>query len=302
MVRKTINKTRIFLLFSVVFVTIELILRFYFGFADAVLCLKSDKYEYIYAPNQERFRFRKNIKYNAFSMRSGAVDPVKTKVLGLGDSVLNGGAVIDQKDLATSIVSEDLNIQVLNISAGSWGPDNNAAYLKEKGLFAAKAIVLVVSSHDAYDNMDFMDVVDKHPSYPSKQYKLAIWELVGRYLLPRFLNVVGKTAADPDQAVALGIQKNGTVFNPGFEQLKNIANKANIPFYIYLHPEKTEVQNKKYNAQGIEIIRWAKQNDIDIVQGVLTETIAGFRDGIHLNVSGQQNLAHSLEQILQNLQ
>lgn len=38
---------------------------------------------------------------------------------------------------------------MLNISAGSWGPDNCAAYLKHYGLFGAKAMSLLVSSHDA---------------------------------------------------------------------------------------------------------------------------------------------------------
>jgi hypothetical protein len=235
-------------------------------------------------------------------MRSDAIDPVKTKVLGLGDSVLNGGVVLDQEELATTIVSKDSNIQLLNISAGSWGPDNNAAYLKEKGLFNAKALLLVVSSHDAHDNMNFMDVVDKHPSYPSHQYKLASCELLDRYVFPRLLKGLYATSVDPDQAVAQGIQKNGKIFNPGFEQLKNIASDAHVPMYIYLHPEKIKVQNKKYNSQGLEIIRWAKQNNISLFQGLSTETVEGFRDDIHMNAVGSKQLAKSFDLILQNLE
>lgn len=30
--------------------------------------------------------------------------------------------------------------QMLNVSVGSWGPDNIAAYLKAKGTFRAKAL------------------------------------------------------------------------------------------------------------------------------------------------------------------
>lgn len=63
---------------------------------------------------------------------------------------------------------------MLNISAGSWGPDNCAAYLKEKGTFGAEGIILVVSSHDAHDNMNWQTVVGQSVAFPDKQYKLSI--------------------------------------------------------------------------------------------------------------------------------
>lgn len=44
---------------------------------------------------------------------------------------------------------------------------------------------LLVSSHNAHDNMTFEPVVGIHPSYPKENYKLAYWELLERYILPR---------------------------------------------------------------------------------------------------------------------
>lgn len=169
--------------------------------------IESKNYEYIAAPNQNRFRFRSHLYYNSYSQRSEEPDSTKTIILGLGDSVLYGGTMIDQDSLATSIFNKNTGLQMLNISAGSWGPDNCAAYIKEKGLFNAKALYLVVSSHDAYDNMDFTPVVGKHPNYPNKQYLLATWELLDRYIFPRIIYNFNKTNVDPDQAVIKGIQK-----------------------------------------------------------------------------------------------
>ena len=119
----------------------------------------SGKYEYMALPNQSGVRLGNRYYYNVFGMRSDEVNPHKKHILGLGDSVIYGGVQTDQDSLATSLFSAETGMQMLNISAGSWGPDNCAAYLKEKGMFDAKGIFLLVSSHDAHDNMDFMPVV-----------------------------------------------------------------------------------------------------------------------------------------------
>lgn len=194
------------------FVAGEIILRTCLGMCRAPLYEKSSEYEYMACPNQDAFRFGNNIHYNSYSQRSDEPDSTKNIVLGLGDSVIYGGVMVDQDDIATSIFTRDTGVQMLNISAGSWGPDNCAAYLKKHGLFGAKAMFLVVSSHDAHDTMEFDDVVGKSVSYP-------------------------------DQKVLDGvnIHKRGKVFNIGFDQLDSMARAAGIPFYVYLHAEKKEL-------------------------------------------------------------
>lgn len=288
----------LFIIFVLLFITSEAILRMVWGFCDSPLCLSNAKYEYIYAPNQHRCRFRKLVNYNKYSQRSEEVNAKKEHILGLGDSVINGGTLTDQAELATSIFSKETGTQMLNISAGSWGPDNCAAYLKENGLFNSTAIFLVVSSHDAHDNMNFMKVVDIHPSYPSKQYKLATWELLDRFLFPRILRKFQYTTPDPDAAVSQGIRKKGVPFNPGFDQLKSIAAKAGIPLFVYLHPELVEVKAGEYNDQGDEIINWAIQNKIILFKGLELEEEDCFRDEIHMNAIGQRRLADSMEKMV----
>jgi hypothetical protein len=162
-----------------------------------VLTQESDKFENIAQPNQNRFRFRRNIRYNEYSMRS---DRLRTSdslgILGFGDSVLNGGVQTEQDSLATYLIENYINqkhitdiqasdfistcymllitgrdeIRCLNISYGSWEPDNCFVYIKEYRDFDAGLIFLVVNSHDRYDNIDFQKVVDVHLNYPYKQY------------------------------------------------------------------------------------------------------------------------------------
>lgn len=292
---------------GILFLFSEVALREIWGFCDAPLSIESEKYEYVFAPNQDRMRFGRHVHYNSFSQRSEEPKKQKKKILGCGDSVINGGVQTDQKDLATTLFEEKTGVQVLNISAGSWGPDNCAAYLKEKGTFGADGIILVVSSHDAHDNMNWQTVVGQSAAFPDKQYKLAIWEVIDRYLLPRVVGLFKSTSSvnpnDPDAAVNAGIQKNGKEFNTGFAQLKQLADNSKMHFVIYLHPEKSEVERGCYNEQGEEIINWAKENGVTLYLGLEEgETLDGFRDNIHLNELGQRRLANTFESIYKEWQ
>jgi hypothetical protein len=232
-------------------------------------------------------------------MRSSEIKQESTKILGFGDSVINGGAHTTQDSIATNILSEklsnDLNqdIQVCNISAGSWGPDNCFGYLQKYGDFDAKLIFLVVSSHDAYDNMDFNPVVDIHTSYPSKQSISAIFELLNRYLIPKLL----KQKQEGDHIT------KGKEFNSGFLNFYNYTQDNNLPLFIYLHPDKKEVEDGHYNEQGEAIIQFCREYKIPLIQGISIEDLSCFRDSIHLNEYGQRILAcallNEIEKILQ---
>lgn len=263
----------------------------------------SDKYEYIAVPNQNRMRFGNHIFYNSLSMRSPEVKKRSIKILGLGDSVINGGVLTDQDSLATTILSNRLSdalsqeVEVLNISAGSWGPDNCNAYLDENGCFDAMAMLLVVSSHDAHDNMDFKPIVGISPSFPEKQYPLAVIELCDRYLLPRIGNIVKKKTKQQQLAdfeKEEGIKKTGKGFNAGFLALKHKADSLHIPMIVYLHAEQSELKDKQYNSQGEEIINFTKLNNIPIIKDLdfgLTSDWYRKGDNIHLSQYGQSKMS-----------
>lgn len=290
------------LIVIVLIIILELYLRFKWGFCDALLYNHSDEYEYIAQPNQDRYRFGAHIHYNSYSQRSAEPDSTKKIILGLGDSVLFGGTWMDQDSLASTIFSKETGMQMLNISAGSWGPDNCVAYLKEKGTFNAKAMVLVCSSHDAYDVMSHIPVVGIYPNYPNKEYHSAIIELIDRYLFPKIKHYISqaKTKLDPDETVVShivnsSVKKKSKQFDPGFAQLKEIADSLHIPFIIYLHAETNEIAKGQYNEMGEEIIKWASTNCIPLINGIQNgETTDMYKDVIHFNEKGQKHLANIL--------
>jgi hypothetical protein len=286
-------------LMTVILLGGELALRYFCGFTNAPLYQSSDEWEYMNCPNQEGYRFGRRYYFNSYGQRSEEPDSTRTIVLGLGDSVLYGGMMVDQDSTSTYLFGTMTGMQMLNISSGSWGPDNCAAYLKHYGLFGAKAMFLLVSSHDAHDNMDFQPIVGNHIYYPSKQYKTAWSELFNRYIAPKMArNSIGKWLGikiykeDPDQKVLSqigGIRKKGGIFNPGFSQLKLIADSAGIPFVVCLHPETVEVKAGDFNNQGHEIIQWCKTNQVllinELEEGIKMDM---FRDAIHTNEKGHQ--------------
>lgn len=280
----------------------EAILRLGFGFCNALLYQSSDQYEYIAQPNQERRRFGVRLMTNSYSQRSEVPDSTRTIVLGLGDSVIFGGGWMDHDSLATTLFSTETGMQMLNISCGSWGPDNSVAYLREKGTFGAKAMVLVCSSHDAYDAMTFAPVVGVWPNYPNKQYKLAIWELIDRYVIPyiktktktkRYVDVTNKNKnknnnVHEDSQV---IQKS-PYFVKGFDDLKQMADSLQIPLYIYLHAEQGELKRQCYNEMGQQIVLWADSAQVMLINGIKEgERIDMYHDIIHFNEKGQRHLA-----------
>ena len=207
-----------------------------------------------------------------------------------GDSVINGGAHTDQDSIATTLLTKQLtnelhkDIQVLNISAGSWGLDSVMAYINKYGGFDASIIFLVVSSHDAYDDMNFQEVVGVHPSFPSKQSFSTIYKLISRYIIPRIL----KNKHQGDHIT------KGNTFNTGFQNLYEYTKSKNISFFIYLHPDRKEVEDNHYDTQGEAIIKYCKDHNVPLIQGLGFEDLSCFYDGIHPNEKGQRVLANAL--------
>lgn len=284
---------------------LEFLLRTLWGFGKMPLYAASTEWEYMTMPEQSGRRLGNSYYFNRYGMRSEEVDSTKKHVLGLGNSVINGGVQTDQDSLATSIFSVETGIQMLNVSAGIWGPDNCAAYLRHYCLFDAKVMFLLVSSHDAHDIMDFKPVVGVSESYPDKQYCCAIVKVLCRYIYPRYIRkyFIGdkKVELDPDQKVlaGVGIDKNGKGFNPGFVQLKQMADSAKIPLVVFLHADAEECKDGKYNSQGWEIIRWCEANHIKFIKDLdCGFNEADYRDGIHINALGQRKLAKVIEKAI----
>lgn len=286
----------------IVVIVAECICRFVFGFGDAPLFQSDKDYEYIAQPNQERYRFLCHYKTNSYCQRSEEPDSTRKRVLGLGDSVLYGGTWMDQDSLATTLFTEETGVQMLNISCGSWGPDNCAAYLQKHGTFGASAMFLVCSSHDAYDVMTFQPVVGVYDNYPDRQYISALWEVIDRYLIP-YLRTGTRSYVDPDaqvekKAANRQVVQKGYLFNPGFDQLKHIADSCQISLVVYLHAEQGELKQGEYNDMGQDIANWCDTAGVRLVRGIETERDEMYHDAIHFNEKGQRHLANVMRDII----
>lgn len=289
----------------------ELILRLGFGFCDAPLYQSSDRYEYILQPSQDRWRLGAHVVTNSYCMRSEEPDSTRKRILGLGDSVLFGCTWMDHDSLATTLFSNETDMQMLNIACGSWGPSNCYAYLMENGTFGAEEMVMVVSSHDAFDEMSFYPVVGRFPNYPSRQHLSAIHELWCRYAWP-WIKMHTRNApkkytdeVDPDKRVVLEAQFNESVhqkaelFTKGFDNLLLLSKEKDIPLTVYLHAEQYELRAGHYNAMGQMIVDWADRNGVRLILGMEAgERPWMYHDNIHLNEKGQRFLADVLKQTL----
>ena len=126
------KKVSIIILLTVLLtaIIVELVGRYAFGFGNPPIHVSDPDFEYIQAPNQDVTRLGNKIITNEYSMRSKPLtESDSVYILGLGDSVINGGAQTTQDSLATTILENELSekynkkVRVLNISAGSWGTD-----------------------------------------------------------------------------------------------------------------------------------------------------------------------------------
>jgi hypothetical protein len=284
--KNKIRQLAVFIL--LLLVATEVGLRTYFGFCHEVMMRSDPDYEYINLPNQKTHRLRNYYIYNEHSMRSLPVDSSSIHILGFGDSIINRG---DHESLATSILSDSLSelyhhkVQFLNVSAGSWGPDNCFAYLKKYGTFRAEKIYLFVSSHDAFDNMTFEKIVGVSKAHPNKQYASAIYELLDRYLFPRL------TLTKPIQASVVDQIPDGIPFNSGFKDFNDYTLKHHLPFTIFLHASIPELKEGRYNSLGQKIINFAQTNHIRLIEDLQLLKASDYTDQLHINAKGQKKIA-----------
>lgn len=86
--------------------------------------------------------------------------------------------------------------------------------------------------------------------------------------------------------------------DPDFKALTSRFRQAGIPFFIWLHPERSEFEKGSYNSEGKEIIDFCKQDSVLLIEGLEYMSADDYLDGIHVNERGQQVIAETLKNIL----
>lgn len=290
------------LLAAVLLVIAEGAARTVLGLGDPPLFMRDPKIEYMNVPGTYH-RFGRTIHVNKWSQRSGEIEPTKAdpneyRVLVVGDSVVNGGAWLDDAQVATTLLEQKLAkelgrpTRVLNISAGSWGPPNQLAYLEKFGFFDADAMIVVWSSHDAWDIPSFgpfgVDQPDRRPLF-------ALQELVSRYVLPRFVGTASpKPPTVPEADLAAGVSAAA--------KLLELAHAKGIPTAVMLHETRKEIDGKPEDgeplARGKAMLRDVAvkagaqvTEDRDVLASALARGQDVMRDDIHPSAGGQSLIA-----------
>lgn len=277
-----------FVILLVIVVLLEIIFR-EMGFGNPPLYKVDDSFEYINIPNQKISTLTFNFETNEFSSRSASFDKNKKTILFIGDSVLNGGRYISNSDLVNNRLAKEFkDYNFLNISAGSWGPDNAYEYLKRYGNFNAEKIIMIFSSHDINDCIDHHTKIGS-TQFPTEKYDLALIEL--------FYKMKDKLVKNNDFEKEHGISKTDKdcEFNSGWQNIIEYSKSKNSELFVILHPEVSEIKNNSYNDKGLEIIKFLESNNINVIKELSQTAEENYRDNIHSNEKGHENLANIIK-------
>lgn len=285
----------------------ELGARYLLGLGTPPLSITHSRIEYMLKPNQDAYRFGNHYEINQYGMRSENFPAQKEakeyRIIVFGDSVINGGALTDQKDLATSLVRGELTKRyekatVGNVSAGSWGPGNWLAYAEEYGFFDADIIFLILSSHDYADNPTFQAL---NPStHPTTRPVSALQEGIVNYL-PRYLPF--KSWGRVVEADRFGVEVTERDRLKGLEDLKKfllIAKKQQKSIILLQHLEKLEIIEGAVHPGHLHIKTACSELGIFPIslepyfrQSINSGTNP-YRDNIHPNEIGQRLIADAI--------
>jgi len=282
--------------FMVLAVAAEFSLRSLFGLGSPSLAVADPDVGYYFAANQSLRRFGNTIAYNEYHMRS---EPLKAnpsyRILMVGDSVTNGGALTDQKDTIPEILEQKLNErmgsegEVLSASAGNWGLENECQYLRKFGTFNASLIILQVDRNDLYEAKAGSDVVGTE-DFPAVNPPAAISEFLGRYVFHRVFQEAPKESG-------AGVYQSRVLANIDCVRgIASLAKEKNVTLMVLFVPGREEIGGGR-NPEENRLFLLLEENNVSYVD--LLDTKYGlqkneFRDQWHPSVQGNQRIAQAL--------
>jgi GDSL-like Lipase/Acylhydrolase family len=290
---------------------IEVGLRSRFGFGNPLVYIRDEKIGYLLAPNQSTRRNGNRIEINEYSMRSAPISktpaPGTVRILLLGDSIANGGWWTDQSKTISSLMMQSLTIdyrkvEVLNVSANSWGPRNEFEYLQKFGSFDAQIIILLINTDDLFAIKPTSLPIGRDRNYPDKKPPLALVEVFQRYIQkPKPIPELAAMHKEGGDRVGINLE--------AIDKIQKITNQGNSKFLLAMTPLKRELGNgsRDYEITARQrLTEFAKANSITYVDflplfNAHQNPESLYHDHIHLNMSGNQFISGIIEQSLLEL-
>jgi lysophospholipase L1-like esterase len=286
-------------------------LRLFFGFGTPPLYVADPAIGYLLAPNQRLRRFGNRIEINQYAMRSGPIQPerpaTRLRLLMLGDSIVNGGWWTDQSRTLSALLEQGLkgalpadydSVEVLNASANSWGPRNEAAYLERFGVFGAQVVLLVLNTDDLFSTQPTPLPVGCDRNYPDRKPVGAIAEVFHRYV-KKPVPIPGLKAiqSEPGDRVGRNLE--------ALHQIQQQVTAANGQLILAMTPLKREVLPpgpRDYERRARQRLNaWADSAQLPYLdfltlfqQAEHPESL--YRDHIHLSPTGNALVSNTLQQ------
>ena len=281
----------------------EIAARYGLGLGDPPVSVADAEIDYLFAPNQECWRFGNRIRYNNLSMRCDfdVDENCKTsRVYVVGDSVINGGAPTDQDALATTLLQRELsNVQVCNISAGSWGPGNYAAYFRLHPGLRGGTLIVEVNSHDLWEDDPKESggrLVGKDVAYPDRKPFCALMDAC--CFIPKACRLLGfasvntkidvpKWGADAKDPIAeWNLGELDWLFGQEFERRA----------MVIVRTKKEALNADKVSPGEARFQQWAQEKGIPC-HLLKVDPEQDYRDPFHLNKNGQRKLYQLLRML-----
>lgn len=264
------------------------------GFHNTPLYEKHDAFEYRTVPNQRGRVYLNDYTINSLGMRGDVPDTSGVVVWICGDSVINGGVHCDEDSLAVARVDEKLEsalgctVSTLNISQGSWGPENTWAFVRhfETELGTPDNIVLVLNSQDWRDEMTHCYPGDSN-DMPSSRSGLGL------------IRVVKELIGDDKTCESLAVRSGDT--HDALISWMSFAREKNIPFAVHMHPSLNEMKTQEWTAEGAQLVDFLNTHGVFWSSGLNEMKIQHYRDQIHLTTSGQRCLAKTITQLVYSM-
>ena len=287
----------------------ETTLRMFLGFGNPPLYIADDEIGYLLAPNQNVRRRGNKIQINQYSMRSDEIAlkkaPATTRVMLLGDSIINGGWWTDQPHILSELIelelAKDSKVEVLNASANSWNPRNELAYVRRFGLFEADVLVLVINTDDLFGTAPTSVVVGKDPSYQDTKPALALIELAQKYFI-KAKNIPELQQIQQEKGDRVGFNLEAIA------QIKAIADNNNTRFILAFTPLLREIEqgSRDYEIEARkrvrELVNAQNITYIDFLDRFTNFPQPEFlyRDHIHLSPQGETMVSQRLTEVIKD--
>lgn len=265
-----------------------------------------DGYELV--PNQQVSRMGHISTVNNIGTRGDNVSLLPGadtfRVIVLGDSVSNGGTMLDDDQVFSAVASRGLEArgcrnETINVSAGGWSLFDEVSWVQRHGLFGARLVVWTVNYMDLDQPPTGPSVLDSNPSFPSAPPPFATWEITTRYLLPRV--GLSKSAADTGSsgAEAFDVARAEQVLAE-VRSFKAYLDHEGVQLMVLYHEGReplaparraaAERFQQQLSALGVKTLR----DGLSLRFGPSSQ----FIDAIHPNASGHDVIGKSLAETL----